>query len=551
MSAKDPARRPKRAGRVAWWLGAVVTCAGMGVVAAEETAPGQVAKGKELFNREWLPHDSRSHGGDGLGPVFNDSSCVACHNAGATGGGGPASKNADILTALATGQEQFVRSQPPSFLGMALEALVGIEPPRASRPTPVRKPDTTELVKAHAGFRTARSVVLHRFGTEPEYESWRLKMIGLDQFGRNPQSFIAFSGDQRAQMELDQVKMLSQVRGNIGQFQGQAGEFVLAHSQRNPTALFGAGRVDTIPDAVLEAAAKVKHPDFPEVVGRVSRQKDGRIGRFGWKGQTPSLNDFVLTACAVELGLEVPGHAQGGLPQSPEAKAKGLDLTGDECAALVAFVRSLPQPIEARPEGAAEARLVAAGRDHFGRIGCANCHTPALGDVEGIYSDLLLHDLGPELGDTGAYGVFVPDSSDPDFVDPDLNVAGGIATTTEIVLDAPGVSGLEDVVVPTVATPGGATTIAEFQPSAPPRPPTGPASRQEWRTPPLWGLRDSGPYLHDGRADTLEQAIALHGGQAASSALQYFKLTAEERMQLQAFLKTLIAPTGELALAAD
>jgi Di-haem oxidoreductase, putative peroxidase len=48
----------------------------------EATPPEAAAKpdGKELFAREWIPGDPRSHHGDGLGPVFNDSSCVACHN---------------------------------------------------------------------------------------------------------------------------------------------------------------------------------------------------------------------------------------------------------------------------------------------------------------------------------------------------------------------------------------------------------------------------------------------------------------------------------------
>ena len=64
----------------------------------------------------------------------------------------------------------------------------------------------------------------------------------------------------------------------------------------------------------------------PEIHGRVSRLADGRIGRFGWKGQTASLNDFVLTACAVELGLEVPGHPQPGDPLSEDRHAPGLDL---------------------------------------------------------------------------------------------------------------------------------------------------------------------------------------------------------------------------------
>ena len=46
---------------------------------------------------------------------------------------------------------------------------------------------------------------------------------------------------------------------------------------------------------------------------------------------------------------------------------------------------------------------------------------------------------------------------------------------------------------------------------------------QEWRTPPLWGFRDSGPYLHDGRAESLEEAVAMHGGQGGRSARRYFE----------------------------
>ena len=83
------------------------------------------------------------------------------------------------------------------------------------------------------------------------------------------------------------------------------------------------------------------------------------------------------------------------------------------------------------------------------------------------------------------------------------------------------------------------------------RPASGPATRQEWRTPPLWGFRDSGPYLHDGRAATLDQAVALHGGEGTSSARRYFMLSPEERLQLQAFLKSLVAPVDQLASASE
>jgi hypothetical protein len=68
------------------------------------------------------------------------------------------------------------------------------------------------------------------------------------------------------------------------------------------------------------------------------------------------------------------------------------------------------------------------------------------------------------------------------------------------------------------------------------------AGPQEWRTPPLWGVRDSAPYLHDGRAETIEQAIALHDGEAKRSMRRFFQLSADQRTQLMAFLDSLAAP---------
>jgi CxxC motif-containing protein (DUF1111 family) len=68
------------------------------------------------------------------------------------------------------------------------------------------------------------------------------------------------------------------------------------------------------------------------------------------------------------------------------------------------------------------------------------------------------------------------------------------------------------------------------------------AGPQEWRTPPLWGVRDSAPYLHDGRAETIEQAIAWHDGEARRSMRRFFQLSVDQRTQLLAFLDTLAAP---------
>ena len=127
-----------------------------------------------------------------------------------------------------------------------------------------------------------------------------------------------------------------------------AGSFVVSRSQRNPTPLFGLGLIDSITDEAILALEKRQAKESPETRGRVSRLKDGRIGRLGWKGQTANVEDFVLNACAVEVGLEVPGHHQAMTPQAPKYRTDGLDLTSEECSALVSYVRSLPQPVERR-----------------------------------------------------------------------------------------------------------------------------------------------------------------------------------------------------------
>lgn len=420
----------------------------------------RIARGHELFLREWVPGDPRSHGGDGLGPLYNATSCVACHNLGAPGGAGPASKNVDVVTLI---------------------------PGRA-------RAEANRLDEFHPGFRTSPSVLLHRFGTDPEYNQWRLRRTGGVEF--------ADMAEQGGAAELRQVRELVGLRADAraSQAAGRSplarrgarralGEVLLSlvvtFSQRNPPPLFGAGLIDSIPAEALREAAWHSPAG---VQGRLSTLKDGRVGRFGWKGQTASLKDFVESACAMELGLEVPTQHQARAPHDFSKKEPGLDLTQDECDALTAFVAALPAPIDRGAPADEDGRPgLAAGRELFTRAGCADCHRPRLGPVEGIYSDLLLHDMGTDLADSGGY-------------------YGAI--------DSPSAEG---------------------------------ATSQEWRTPPLWGFRDSGPYLHDGRAETLDEAVAMHGGRGERSAERFFKLTLRERLQVQTFLNSLAAPPAEPA----
>lgn len=67
----------------------------------------------------------------------------------------------------------------------------------------------------------------------------------------------------------------------------------------------------------------------------------------------------------------------------------------------------------------------------------------------------------------------------------------------------------------------------------------GEAEANEFRTAPLWGVRESKPYLHDGRAESLEAAIALHGGEALGSRDHFLSYGQDEKRALVAFLESL------------
>jgi CxxC motif-containing protein (DUF1111 family) len=628
----------------------------LGQLAADEPAhknkptAEELPLGREIFLREWVANDPRSHGGDGLGPVFNDTSCVACHNLGGAGGGGSASKNVDIITAapanlvvagdpvqgVAT-QDVPVRDDAAELLATAMRLVNGVRLLVGAPMIPVNPPSKSEqrinvdeLAKLHPGFRTTRSIVLPRFGTEPEFEKWHpvrsvvggelfssavppppqeaieqtdvhplfkmafdavlrrlgvtvesesvpqpkprlivsrtvtmgrvndivridtpIKVAGRDDGLTGPGKIVQAAA-QATQEMVDFVAMLFGVDADLDTEPGLSREALIARSvrgmgsrpdvlsmtfddnssafgaavknanallvpaQRNPTALFGAGLIDRVPDSVIEDAAKVKYRDFPAVTGRVSRMRDGRIGKFGWKGQTASLRDFTLTACAVELGLNVPGHEQAVVPYKPEYRSPGLDLTEKECDALVTFIAGLPAPSRSRPANASYAGYLDAGDKLFAETGCAACHTRKLGDVDGIYSDLLLHDLGPALADSGVYGTILPEDPDENEIEPPIELVAVNAATNGQPLQATG--------------------------QQPPKPRSRSPRRSEWRTPPLWGVRDSAPYLHDGTAESIQDAIAMHGGEALASTNKYFKLSHEERQRLIGFLKSLTAP---------
>jgi len=267
----------------------------------------------------------------------------------------------------------------------------------------------------------------------------------------------------------------------------------------NTPSLFGLGWIDRIPDHVISERSRSESlrqlseelaGDFEgQSPGRPHWLPDGRIGKFGWKAQFATLEEFVAAACANEIGLGTPESKQAKPLADQDYPDQKPDLDRKQLASLIAFVDTLPKPSVQVFRTAREAEQAARGERLFTAVGCAVCHPPKLGDLKGLYSDLLLHKVEDEQRGSGPASYYNP---------------------------------------------------------VPPPPEPDPRSSEplpnEWRTPPLWGIADSAPYFHDGGSPTLEAAILRHAGTAKPSAIAYRSLIPEDREALIAFLGSLRAP---------
>jgi len=205
---------------------------------------------------------------------------------------------------------------------------------------------------------------------------------------------------------------------------------------RIPTPLFGAGLIEQIPDSVILAneAANVAAKSQLGIVGRPNRARpgrvtgetnnngnDGTIARFGWKAQNQSLLLFSGEAYNVEMGITNPLF-QSEREQRPACQFATVpnDITdpantetpgGLGAIEKFAFFQRFlapPAPSADQPGGRVS---IANGRNLFTSVGCALCHTPTLttGPLAAVaalrdknvalFSDLLLHGMGPGLAD--------------------------------------------------------------------------------------------------------------------------------------------------------
>ena len=287
----------------------------------------------------------------------------------------------------------------------------------------------------------------------------------------------------------EQAHSLTRGRYTIPNFPG-----MVTTAQRNSIPLFGVGLFEFVSNETLLANTDPEDANADGVSGRVNNDGAG-MGRFGLKSQSnnielftraPLMNQMGITSnplrgSAGTVSLEVGMAPQASSsPNSPTIDNDGVadpEIAPQELADLIAFTRFLAPP-QARAFGAAEQR----GRAQFTSIGCAVCHIPELPSSRGpvrAYTDLLIHDMGDDLADGMALG------------------------RPQVTLSGPDHTG------------------------------------REFRTQPLWGVSQSHPYLHDGRAETIDEAIRMHGGEGLGARQRYEALDAQQRADLLTFLEAL------------
>lgn len=268
-----------------------------------------------------------------------------------------------------------------------------------------------------------------------------------------------------------------------------------AYARFTPPANTGLGYLEAVTDSAILAMSDPLDLDGDGISGvpnwilpkKYAKLHSGRLmrnglvmGRFGKKAAAYDLLHQTAVAYNEDIGIRSvyePQDTYSGEVGEPE-------ITAATVLDVVFYLRTLKVPVQ---RDALSPQIID-GRNIFMDIGCGGCHRPELKTGWSLisplsyvtfspYTDLLLHDMGPELNDGYTEGLAEP---------------------------------------------------------------------AEWRTPPLWGLglskrSQGGKYylLHDGRAQSIDQAIRWHGGEARRSRSGYQILSKAEQVKIIKFLESL------------
>jgi hypothetical protein len=295
------------------------------------------------------------------------------------------------------------------------------------------------------------------------------------------------------------------------------------------------------------------------------------IRPFGWKGQITTIRNFAVAAGSFGMGMQAEEFVWRLPPAAgPDPDGDGVtrELSVGDITAMTIYNAAQEVPAElgrladmgfaTAPDTAAKGRIDH-GRTLFTQIGCASCHVPEMHLANTVFEEPTRRGGGKYLdvflaGKTPDYDPvhpvrfdFLKDSQAPRL---EADQKGGAVVRMYGDLKRhemgrqladPAPVGVLDVTLTPLKQDGKPILL----------------SVSEFLTPELWGVSNTGPWLHDDRAGTLAEAILLHGedsppgaGQPGRSEAQeardgYKKLTPDDQRAVIAFLKSLVTFSSE------
>jgi CxxC motif-containing protein (DUF1111 family) len=292
----------------------------------------------------------------------------------------------------------------------------------------------------------------------------------------------------------------------------------------------------------------------------------------GWKGNVTTVRNLTVAASNFGMGM-MPEEFVWRLPpaagEDPDADGVTREFSVGDITAITIYTAGQEAPKElatlselglVAPLDPASRPRIERGRKLFAQVGCASCHVPEMRLANTVFEE-------PTNRGGGNYVDRFLAGKDPDY-DPKRPVRMDLLKDS----DAPRIEALPDggAIVRLygdlkrhemgrqLADPGGPQVILTAMLA--PLQLDGKnvmVTPTEFLTPELWGVSNTGPYMHDDRAGTLAEAIAFHGedsppavGDAGRSEAQeardaYLKLSPDDQKALVAFLKSLVTFSSE------
>ncbi len=273
---------------------------------------------------------------------------------------------------------------------------------------------------------------------------------------------------------------------------------------RKAIPFFGVGLLAEIPDEEILSRADPDDRNHDGVSGRANYDR-GFVGRFGRKSQTVSIEGFIRGPIFNHMGITTNPLSDALKARLPVPSAADLSHARQAVSSVESTGRAVQEQVAAPDEPTT---------DHDG-----------VADPEMSENDLF---------DLVSYAMLTaaprPDAPTPE------------TTAGRALFDRIGCAACH---TPALRSPRGLIPafsdllIHDMGAALADGTPMKLATGTEFRTQPLWGVAATGPYLHDGRADTLAQAIDMHEGESLRSRDAYRALTAEERAKIIAFLESL------------